>query len=317
MTALYGSQSNLSANYIDGSDEGISISELLSPDRLGWRVTKTPVMSTAMGQLVDSHQEIVRHNGDGSMIPLGLVGKDRPAHQNHDVLDFWSTMAVQAGVDLSVTRWGHLDGGQICWFQADVNGDIYEPVNGDPVHRQLRGVWSPISRKAMVGAGTCFQQSCNNQFPMVLDELKKHGLFKFKVTQNIDNRKSNWLEFHNQTGQSWDHFKEFADYLVSQSMSVGRFQRFLDAALPVDLTLEDKRGTAPTIQKREDLTTCFEDSQGVGKWRAFNAITRYGTHYAPMRGGSEQDQQARRSFKQLEAPVNGEQRQLVHVLRTI
>lgn len=323
MVSLYGSQSNKADTYIDGSDDGAPVSRLRDLDAFGFEVSNNPMLCSMTGDLVAGHRSVVRHDPDGdNKIPLGVVGRRRGALQNSDVLDFLEEVAGNNGIEIKANRWGHVKSGAVCWVQFGVNGEMFEPVRGDEVHREFIARWGHDGTVKFTGAGSTFQPICNNQMNLIVAALKSNGVFGFKVTENISARMDNFLKFHENTGQSFHEYKEMCEFLVRQPMSSARWERFQDVMNPIDENNMTPKALSNARTRRDGLTQAFDSSpgqelRGSNCWRALNAYTYQYTNGLPGRSlktdtNTELDKQGRRWMDNMAGP--SEVRQAIHVL---
>lgn len=261
MTALFGSQDNLSSSFIRSApDGGMPIAALRDPEYFGWDVSNDPLVNSATGEIIPDHKVANRINQDGTIIPIGVVGKKRSKYPNSQIFDFLEEMERISGATFTVQRMGHQKHGGICWVQVRVDGEPFRPLPGDEIYREWIIGWGHGGLRLFCGAGSTFRPICNNQSRQMLGDMKNNTMWAFKASANTLARTDEFLEFQGEEGLNWQSYKAMCDHLLTVNLTAGRWNGLLDTVLPC--VRPDGTKIADRVTKREAWTDALENAPG-------------------------------------------------------
>lgn len=267
----------------------------------GWNVRKEPIFAGDAAVPVPDTYAVLRDNPfeDGRVDALGVVGDAYRVMQNEELAQLLNTLVDESGAIFETA--GSLDGGRKVFITMKLPGNIQ--VGGvDPVDLYIAAMNSHDGNSATHLMVTPIRVVCQNTLNLAVSQSRAD--FKIRHTSGASRlvvseaRKALDLTFG-----YLDGFQEEAERMINTELTEAAFAGILERSFGVDAETASPATVTRTNNKIDEMLELFNEAytqDGIREtvWAGLNSLTEWSDHFAPVRPGDsdEDDARARRAL---------------------
>jgi len=265
----------------------------------GWNVRKAPLYVELEGGkslAVPDAFGVLRDNPftPGQVDVLGHVGKAYVPVQNEAHAEFLNTLVDEGGAHFDTA--GSLDGGKRVFLTMALPGHI--KIGGiDPVDMYLAAVNSHDGSLAFTIMVTPIRVVCANTLNAAF--ANHSHIVRIRHTTNANKNITRARETLELSFEYLDAFQMEAEQMIQTTLTEDRFAEIVTAEFG---PAEDASQAVQTrwdarLGEWLDLFSCADTQKEIRgtAWAGFNALTEWSDHFAPVRGGDDDNRRAERS----------------------
>lgn len=296
---------------------GLTAEQVMTEGHLGgWSVRKQPIYTTLMDAdgvtqtevagkyvMVRTHPFTGAEEIIGKDEAPGVVGESYTPYQNESLTEYLQTLTDESGAMFDTA--GSMRGG------ADVFVTMKMPkgmlIGGvDPVDLNIAILNNHTGNRAITGLVTPVRIVCANTQAAALNNAK--ASFKIRHTTNAGARVE---EARQALGLTWAYMAEFeaeAERMINESMTIDAFKKVCDEIwTPIDAEVTGRSKTIADNRKGE-LDKLFlyaptNESIRYTRWAAYQTVTEYLDHVAPVNGKTAAAKAINRAVRSVDGNV--------------
>lgn len=290
--------------------KGLSVKQALKKGKLDWEVQKVPVYAYSLPAADGSRtlQEVpeqfgVQRDSDSSI--LGVVGKVWQPVQNHEGFELIEDF--MQGDTAWIEAAGALDGGKKVWVLAHMAEDMQ--IAGEDIYRYVLFSNGHDGRTSVTAAMTDVRVVCQNTLTFALNEAKRR--VNVRHTAKATERLAQAKQILGLRDLYSEELAKQAEWLVSEKISDGAFNMFLEGLMPVPEEQEGKPAETMILKRRDEVRSLYTEADNLNnirgtKWGALNAVVEYADYWRPFR---DDETQAKAQFA--DVPIKDKARELL------
>lgn len=273
-----------------------------------WNVRKTPLTTTVISpdgvdtlEVPSRYATVRTHPVTGRPDVLGVVGEQWTPVQNEAQVAFLNALTDDTGAHLETA--GSLRGGRQVFFTCKLPEQLL--VGGvDPVDLNLvvmNGHDGSMPLRAIV---TPVRVVCANTLAAGISRARQSWSTRHTsgATRAIE-------EARRSLNLAWRYCEAFeaeAQRMIQEPISTDQFHKIAERIFGAPAELDSKITRRHKIERLDVLRNLFTGSATAteirgSRWGAYQAVTEYTDHYAPVRGRDHRDQ--RRALRAVDGPL--------------
>ena len=257
----------------------------------GWQVRKTPLTTTVITddgvdtlEVPERYATIRTHPITGQPDVLGVVGEQWTPVQNEDQVAFLNALTDDGGAHLETA--GALRGGRQVFFSCKLPQQLL--VGGvDPVDLNLVVMNGHDGSMAFRAIVTPVRVVCANTLAAGIARARQSW-----ATRHTAGAAKAIEEARRTLNLAWRYSEAFeaeAQRMIETSLTTGEFEQIMHRVFGAPAELDSPVTKRHKIERLDVLRNLFVASPTAtqirgNRWAAYQAVTEYTDHYAPVRG---------------------------------